>query len=467
MSKVSGALTPVLTPVLNPILSPVLGGKTRRPSWLLPDAIWAANFELGQYWRKGGGLLPAASLLTTTRSSVINLPDSAGVFQTLGNNTLPRTDRGLYANGQFVQSAANWNAPANETISLGTGTFTLAVWGSGSIAVAAGTATGSGFGSASEGSPVTFALSGAGTVSITVTGSPDYVSVTNTSFAPPASNPPGTVLASDIRAVQGTRPSNSNPEPFPGWEVEGLDEKYKMTVSVNIDRLNSSVARTIAAIGADAQHKMHVYLDTDNRIKAQLLKLGPELNTGVVNTISGSWTQSGGIITAPGSNGADSVSFNLAATFPTQRRFLVLCPNTMPLLGFFLDFGPGTSASQIGGLSSSTTSVIMTSQTDVSVIRAGRWAGTPTGTIGPLSVREIVTHFTLQSDVITTPGAYDVSLIAKPGSYALAVTGAGGSTSTSAEPLPTGSTTLRIGSDFGTLTPFNGWVDELQIERAA
>lgn len=226
--------------------------------WMQPDAIFTAHFAQGQYWLDDAkGPIAASSLLTTTRSSNIALPDSADVFQTLGNNVLPRTDRGLYANGQFVQSAANWNAPANETISLGTGTFTLTVWGSGSIAVAAGTATGSGFGAASEGSPVTFALSGAGTVSLTVTGSPDYVSVTNTAFAPPAANPAGPVFASDIRAVQGTRPSNAQPEPFPGWEAAGLDDGFSVLVDFE-NRFVNAITRDLITFSAEGGNVVRI-----------------------------------------------------------------------------------------------------------------------------------------------------------------------------------------------------------------
>lgn len=76
-------------------------------------------------------------------------------------------------------------APANQTIDLtsaGTGDYTLFIEGSGSVAVAAGTATGTGFGTATEGSPVTFNLTVAGTVTITVTGSPDRANVQKGSY---------------------------------------------------------------------------------------------------------------------------------------------------------------------------------------------------------------------------------------------------------------------------------------------
>lgn len=200
--------------------------------WWHEDALLACDFESDRHMR-GGQTLAATALLTTTRSSGIALPGAAGVIQSLGNNILPRTDRGLYANGQFTQSAVNWSAPANESLSLGTGTYRLAVWGEGSVAVAAGTATGSGFGEAGEGNAVTFVVSGAGTISLTVSGAPDYVSVTNSSFALPAPQATGPVFASDIRAVPGIRPSTSQPEPFPGWEAAGLDEGFTVLLDLN------------------------------------------------------------------------------------------------------------------------------------------------------------------------------------------------------------------------------------------
>lgn len=226
--------------------------------WMYPDAVFAAKFEdEGEYWLDAaGGPLAASSLISTTRSSGIILPDSAGVYQTLGVNTLPRTDRGLYANGQFIQSAANWNAPANETVTLGTGTFTLAVWGAGSVAVAAGTAAGTGFGPASAASPVTFTLSGAGTVSLTVTGSPSHVSLTNTGFAPPAPQPPGTILASDIRTVEGVRPSNGQAEPFPGWEAAGLDNGFTILIELEMRVRNTATRRPLVFAGGTGAFRL-------------------------------------------------------------------------------------------------------------------------------------------------------------------------------------------------------------------
>lgn len=75
---------------------------------------------------------------------------------------------------EFLNSAA----PITQNIALGTGTFTLSVHGSGSVTSANGTGTASGHGAATEGTHVTFIVSGAGTFSFTVAGGPPtYVQV--------------------------------------------------------------------------------------------------------------------------------------------------------------------------------------------------------------------------------------------------------------------------------------------------
>lgn len=319
--------------------------------WMRPEAVMAARLTgaTPQYWLDDAkGPIAASSLLTTTRSSSIVLPDSAGVFQTLGNDTLPRTDRGLYGNGQIAALNANGNNPQSGTgwsnvvapnVSNGPtidgffrSVYVAATGGAGRLqrrGTTANLTTVSGaplaikirfgpgqsdninvyarFGNSSisgtRGAAIVDSLSSGPLVIVSqstehldvvwtpnitsstqaITVGPfsdiagqdirlDGIDVTNTSFIPDAwvstDWPAPPLLASDIRAVQGVRPSNSQPEPFPGWEAAGLDDGYMITTAVNIDRLNSSVARTIAAIGTDAQNKMHVYLDTDNRIKA-------------------------------------------------------------------------------------------------------------------------------------------------------------------------------------------------------
>mgnify|MGYP003654979552 CR=1 FL=1 len=94
--------------------------------------------------------------------------------ETLFGADVPRWgDRGLLIEGARTNAFLNASAPVSHTSpALAAGYHTLSVVGSGTVAVAANSASGSGFGTASTGSPVTFLLTGGGTVDFTVTGSP-------------------------------------------------------------------------------------------------------------------------------------------------------------------------------------------------------------------------------------------------------------------------------------------------------
>jgi hypothetical protein len=420
-----------------------------RPAWVNPLAAYADDYTGGRYWRRQGGNTTPAGQLAVTRASDILLPDVAGAVQTLGNNALPRTDRGLYANGQITNLCLysdtfsdSWWEKNNLTVGSKTGGFTLLTAqagtgvtaffrrNTGSIVSDTGLRVAglvvrptnwtrfqlgfsSGINNSTEsGALAIFELSGAGSVIGAVSGaavrrlpSGDYLirvwtsamadssslrrlsfAMVNPSATTPATglgwNPAGTetvlvrdafaangigfapeaairttgtsatLLASDITAVQGTRPSNGQPEPFPGWEAAGLDAAHGGVAKVDVDRLSASSTRFIAGAGVDASNLWRLIFDTDNRFKLILRK----------------------------------------------------------------------SASDV---------------------------------------------LTLQSGVVSTLGLKQVEWRVKPGDYALSATGVAGATSASSETLPTGMTALRIGSNFALASPFNGWIEELQILRAA
>lgn len=402
--------------------------------WMQPDAVFAASFPRGEYWLDAaGGPIAASSLLTTTRSSGINLPNAEGVFQTLGNDTLPRTDRGLYANGQIAALNANGNNPQSGTgwnnVSSASSNGPLVDGFFNSVYVASNGNTSGGRQanpiSVQAGVPVGIKMffrpgiedsggvfffvqlapgvfssaqgprgaasvvnSSAGPLVIvsqfpthifaiwtpnatlttaSVRGGPFSneatrdilllgIDVTNTPFIPEAlvstGSPAPTLLASDIRAVQGVRPSNSQSEPFPGWEAAGLDDAVAGKAVVNIDRLNASAARFITGAGVDADNLWRLIFDTDNRFKMVVRKSG-------------------------------------------------------------------------------------------------------------------VDEVTLQTGAVAATGDKTIEWQAKPGDYAIAATGVAGDTDSDGATLPAGATTLRVGSNFGALTPFNGWISEIQIARAA
>ena len=108
------------------------------------------------------------------------------------------------------------------------------------------------------------------------------------------------------------------------------------------------------------------------------------------NTPEGGWTYDTGTqtVTASGTAGTDRVSITLDATLTADVWYEVAIPNTMPAGAFFVDFGSG--ATQVGGLASTDDNVIIkaTAGTETQV-RIGRWSGSPTGTVGPITFKEI------------------------------------------------------------------------------
>lgn len=395
--------------------------------WMQHDAVFAAHFAQGQYWVDDAkGPIAASSLLTTTRSSGIVLPDSAGVFQALGNNVLPRTDRGLYVNKQFTNLVSRKNPTVAQLVSASgpvtnadgfagqsnslrfeggstarwaylTPTISNGVPFAASFLIQMEDGNAPAFGNATGNhadnsfaivvnsgtiSPLTYVTEelSAGIYKVSVTGTTPasganfgvvYFAANQDrsfrvcgyqlfagTFVPetlvPGSSDTGgpTLMASDIRAAQGTRPSNAQPEPFPGWEAAGLDDAVAGKAVVNIDRLNASAARFIAGSGVDADNLWRLIFDTDNRFKLIVRK-----------------------------SGVDEVA--------------------------------------------------------------------------------------LQTGAVASTGDKTVEWQAKPGDYAIAATGVAGDTDSDGATLPAGATTLRVGSDFGVLDPFNGWVSEIQIARAA
>lgn len=99
------------------------------------------------------------------------------VTQAQGTAIDPSIIKGLLMEGTAQNVFLNSSVPVTQDITLGVGDFTLSVHGSGSVTSSAGTATGTGYGAASDGANNTIDVTGGGTVTFTVTGSPDYVQV--------------------------------------------------------------------------------------------------------------------------------------------------------------------------------------------------------------------------------------------------------------------------------------------------
>jgi hypothetical protein len=525
-------------------------GRRRRPSWALPDAALALDFKNNRYWRRQGGLLPEASIFSVTRASGINLPDSAGVYQTLGNNTLPRTDRGLYVNGQFTNIVARLNPTVaqcpvrgNVTDAAGFGGFGNSIRFPGGVdafayqqptiangvafactflvfmedgnppAFASATATNSNNtfaivvnGSTTGVSPLNYVVRGigGGAYIVSATGTTpasgttfgivqygtnqnrafrvcSYVLVTGSVVPPPipgSSDTGGaTLLASDIRAVQGVRPSNSQPEPFPGWEAAGLDNAFGILASVNIDRLSAANNRTIFQAGS-ANEFARLDFTTGNRVRMTLQTLGPELvsNPGnpFVNTTG--WTQQQGIMSVVGGKlrATRDAGGNGRATTPitcvigsTYRVVLTGISATATGSVVIANSTGSTAGAPLSMTSDGAYTFVATQTTHFVMVLASSGADGTYVEIGGISTKEVKT-LTLESGIIGSTGLYDISSRFKPGDYALTVSGGvSGDTDASAETLPSGMATLRIGSNFGVTQPLNSWLEDLQIARAA
>ena len=155
-----------------------------------PPPAWAFDFVRRPTLAAGPGR-PAINFSRPSPGRYAAIDGS----ETLFGADVPRWgDRGLLIEGARTNAFLNAGAPVSHTSpALAAGYHTLSVVGSGTVAVAANSATGSGFGTASTGSPVTFLLTGGGTVDFTVTGSPARAQCENgawpTSFIETAGSP--------------------------------------------------------------------------------------------------------------------------------------------------------------------------------------------------------------------------------------------------------------------------------------
>lgn len=287
--------------------------------WMPKKSIYSGDIKREGYWTPSG--FTESDALVTDRNSKIFLPDVDGVYQEVDQDKLSRTNRGLYANGQFTQHIfkngfEDWPSSgplvsgnqgsggvsyatgvAGEVVGRGTidgwGYIDLRFYGNRVGAALTLSLNRSGLSpAAAQGQVWTFQtnleLVGGSLTNVTVarlliqeyenfayradtavqtvvpvaamarysvTGTISHASTTNARaiftingggafdvtlrfwmpqfiqtpapvpfFIPTPTNDPGILFASDIRAVQGVRPSNGDPEPLPDWEAAGLDE---------------------------------------------------------------------------------------------------------------------------------------------------------------------------------------------------------------------------------------------------
>jgi hypothetical protein len=119
-----------------------------------------------------------------SRSSPATALTTGGDLVEFAADEMARTDRGVLLQSSRTNLFLNSLTPVTRTVTLGaTGDYVLSVLGSGSATVAAGTAVITNAGSASEGAPRTVNCSTAGTVTVTISGSPEGVQLEAGAYA--------------------------------------------------------------------------------------------------------------------------------------------------------------------------------------------------------------------------------------------------------------------------------------------
>lgn len=402
------------------------------PPWVNPDAVWASNFELGQYWRSGAGLLPATSVLTTTRASGINLPNTAGVYQTLGVNTLPRTDRGLYANGQVGALNENGNNPqsatgwSNTTATATNGPTIGGFFQSSYVASNGNAGGGRNAAGLSVESGKTYAIKAFFSAGLNDSGEISLL----------AQLAPGTI--SRITGVRGAA-----------------------TVVVQS-------AGTIVIVSQSATHIFALWTP-NSTLTTALVRVGPNSDTATKDILL--WgidvTETAFVPTAWVSTSSPAPTL-LASDI---RAVQGIRPDTNP------EPFPGWEAAGLDDAFGGKT-IVTIDRLNAAEPRFITGAGVDADNITKLIfdtdnrfkliVRKSgVDEVALQTGAVASTGDKIIEWQAKPGDYGIDATGVAGDTDSDAETLPTGATTLRIGSDFGALNPFNGWIKELQILKVA
>jgi hypothetical protein len=217
---------------------------------------------------------------------------------------------------------------------------------------------------------------------------------------------PVTVVASGGLPVLGTGGGDAIATFF-----AGIAEANKMWL--DFDRLDTEFQQStgLTPVSATTQ-SVGLWLGRESwgsKTLTEVLAGQPELRAAGAGTTTGGWTESGGIVTAPGTAVSGDVTFPLTGATVVGRLYRISIPNTMSKNGFYANFGSGTG-SQVGGLSSDFSSVILTCTAPGTVIRVGRWSGAVPGSIGPLSVKEIPSNHGAQTTANSRPRLHSTGL---------------------------------------------------------
>jgi hypothetical protein len=289
------------------------------PIWVKSGATVDMSFSTGQYY----GCSLASCLSITRGSSKTNLlPSSASgfIYSTFGNNVLAITPgSGLLVEEGRTNQLLNSAAPATQTTgSLGTGTYTLWVNGSGSATMSLGTGVGCGTGTATNGTPVNFTITVAGTCIVTVIGSLNFEQLELGTFGTSGIVTTGAAAtrAADIIKLTST-PS--------------FGAAYSIFVQAN-PQAPSSYSQNQAAVGitdGSANNRLQLYRTSATGNAGALVSSG---GVAQYNQTNGSWAQNvSGKMAAAITSGDQESAFNGVLLTAGTGAFMPVSVNTVTI----------------------------------------------------------------------------------------------------------------------------------------
>lgn len=257
---------------------------------------------------------------------------------------------------------------------------------------------------------------------------------------------------------------------IPDWQsfVERYSLLDGLTVSgtLNIDRLSAANNSTIFQAGS-ANEFARLDFTTGNRFRMTLQTLGPELRgTGTTGLVGSATAATYDTSTGVGSAARVDVTNQSYVQFGSVATYLVNITNTGSKAVLIRNNPSGNILYTIPVGNSFIGEVVIS--TGIFTIAAGTNGDTANFTVN--SIRQVVTHYTLESGVVGATGLYDISARFKPSDYALTVSGGiAGGTDASAETLPDAIRTnpAYVGRDIAGSLHWNGNIPELIIGKAA
>lgn len=207
-------------------------------------AAYDDEYGISGLYSSAGAESALTDMFSDARASDHTVTNADGTLTTVGSGVVARGTRGLEVYGAATNLLTE-DPIATEAVTVVDATeYTIAVSGSGSAVLSVG-----GSGTATDGSPVTFTSSGT-SLTVTISGSPDYCWLVTGDFAGPPLAPSATRAASLVQAVQG-----SGPVPFPSWS--GTEHTFKLVVDAN----GVTGDRVLASLSSDTDNSLQLYFE--------------------------------------------------------------------------------------------------------------------------------------------------------------------------------------------------------------